>query len=149
MGDGLQVLVVEDDGLVAAFIVELLEELDLAVAGPFAAGADACAWLRDRTPDAAVVDVALADGTSERAVAELRRRGVPLVIFSGLDPSQAPAVCRGADWLAKPACAEALARAVLRAVAHGPPVPAAAMAHPRRDVESGVPTGRRAPAGLP
>lgn len=141
MGDGSGVLVVEDDGLVATFIVDLLEELDLTVAGPFATCAQACEWLRGNTPDAAVVDVALADGTSQRAVIELRRRSVPLVIFSGLDPSDAPPICRGADWLAKPASIEALARAVLRAVECKHPRLPASVARLRPDAEGGSSLG--------
>jgi DNA-binding response OmpR family regulator len=61
-----------------------LEEARFSVAGPFGKSSDALEWLNERTPDLALIDVLLKDGTCLPVARELRKRSVPFAIYSGL-----------------------------------------------------------------
>lgn len=81
--DGMQILVVEDEMLVAADIEFALTDAGSAVIGPVASLAEAHALLRDDLPDAAILDVNL-HGQDIYPVADiLHRGGIPLVFHTG------------------------------------------------------------------
>jgi DNA-binding response OmpR family regulator len=103
------VLVLEDE---AAISIELEDELAAAgygVAGPFATCAKAGEWLESETPDLAVLDTLLTDGSCKDLAAELTRRGVPFVVYSGSlhDPNTTDEFM-DAVWIEKPAPFRAL-----------------------------------------
>ncbi|MBL0405631.1 response regulator [Microvirga aerilata] len=75
-----RVLLVEDDAIVAMSLQDDMEEADYTVAGPFDTGAGAMVWLENETPDLAILDTRLKDGTCKAQAEELARRGVG---FSG------------------------------------------------------------------
>ncbi|HVL73288.1 MAG TPA: response regulator [Beijerinckiaceae bacterium] len=104
-------LILEDQALIGMSLEAYLEEAGFGVAGPFLSNADATAWLRERTPDLALLDVMVKDGTCVDVAKELRARGVPLAIYSGLRPgTMLPPELGDVPWLAKPAERPALAR---------------------------------------
>jgi DNA-binding response OmpR family regulator len=92
-----------------------LEEAGFDVAGPFDNSSDALAWLRRRTPDLALVDVLLRDGTCVFVARELRRKKVPYAIYSGLNPPEpiAPEF-QDVTWLRKPVSRQQLSETLLR-----------------------------------
>jgi DNA-binding response OmpR family regulator len=80
-----------------------LEEAGYAVAGPFDTCADAMDWLENDTPDLAVLDTVLKDGTCKSLAAEIVRRDTGLVLWSGhLQDKQAFQEFGGAAWVKKP-----------------------------------------------
>jgi DNA-binding response OmpR family regulator len=107
------VLLVEDEPLIAVTLQDDLEEGGYEVAGPFTSCASAMAWLECDTPDLAVLDVELEDGSCKDLAAELSRRSVPFVVYSGYrqDRNTAPEFI-GAPWVGKPASAETLLNAL-------------------------------------
>lgn len=99
----LNVLVVEDELILAMFLEERLQEEGCRVLGPASRQARALALLERETPDVALLDLNL-DGERPIALAErLVARGVPFVIMTGYDERHSPeAVLKGAPRLRKP-----------------------------------------------
>ena len=97
------VLVLEDEVIIGLNLVDELQDGGYRVAGPFTTCADARSWLRTATPDLAVLDTVLKDGPCRDIAAELLRRAVPIVIYSGhrededLLPDLSPVT-----WIEKP-----------------------------------------------
>ncbi len=104
------VLIVEDETMIAMMIEDELVDAGYDVAGPFAAGSGALSLLSTNTPDVAVLDTQLQDGSFE-----LRRRGIPFVVYSGATNTHMTELA-GAPWVAKPAPGKALLDALARAV---------------------------------
>lgn len=82
--NGRRILVLEDEGLVAMHIEDLLDDLGCKVVGPISNLDDAVAALADEAIDAALLDVNLGDGTTSYPVAtRLRQNGVPFAFVTG------------------------------------------------------------------
>ncbi len=104
--DAASVLVVEDDPALRASLEEILAPhgYRVSVAGSLAEGraaADAC------SPDVAVVDVKLPDGSGAELARELMTRGASVVLTTGYDEPEVHAAVstlssRGARYLGKP-----------------------------------------------
>jgi DNA-binding response OmpR family regulator len=77
------VLVLEDEVLIALNIQDDLQDAGHEVAGPFTDCSAALEWLQTATPDMAILDATLNDGPCHGVAAELSRRGVPFLIYSG------------------------------------------------------------------
>jgi DNA-binding response OmpR family regulator len=60
-----------------------LQDAGHEVAGPFTDCSAALEWLQTATPDMAILDATLNDGSCHSVAVELRRRGVPFLIYSG------------------------------------------------------------------
>jgi DNA-binding response OmpR family regulator len=103
------VLLVEDEALIALAVTDDLETAGYAVAGPFHRSSDTLAWLREQSPDVAIINIHLRDGSSAELARVLRERDVPFVVYSGdrLD-GRSPDAFAGARWLSKPAGARQL-----------------------------------------
>ena len=79
-----RILVVEDDGLLAMYISDLLDELGHYVVGPTGTVEDALAKIASEAIDLALLDVNLGNGKTSYPVAEmLTRRGVPFAFVTG------------------------------------------------------------------
>ncbi|MBS0504023.1 MAG: response regulator [Proteobacteria bacterium] len=83
MFDGKLVLIVEDEGLVAADLAFALEELGGRIVGPVATVAEALILLEEHAVAAAVLDGILADRDVTPVALLLVDRGVPFVIHTG------------------------------------------------------------------
>ena len=106
-------LLAEDEALIGYPLGEDLAEEHFSLAGPFGLAGDALAWLDTHTPDCAIVDYVLRDGPATRLAGELRRRGVPFIVFSGHDRGQGvPTEFEGVPWVEKPAGIEAIQEAL-------------------------------------
>lgn len=106
------VLVLEDEVLIGINLQDELQEAGYCVAGPFTTCADALDWLRTATPDVAVLDAALKDGSCREIAHELQRRSVPFLIYSGYGEDQAllAKFCHS-RWIEKPIPASELVQA--------------------------------------
>ena len=98
------VLVVEDEAAISLMLENVMEDEGYAVAGPFATSVGALEWLASGTPDCAVLDTVLQDGSCKELAAELNRRKIPFMVFSGLPPetNTIPELTE-AVWIEKPA----------------------------------------------
>jgi DNA-binding response OmpR family regulator len=96
-------LIAEDQTLIGMALEAILEEIGMAVAGPFPSCEAALAWIDRQTPEVAIIDYRLKDGLCTDLVRALRGRGVPVIIYSGYPHGNdlPPELC-GMRWLEKP-----------------------------------------------
>ena len=98
------VLVLEDEALIAINLQDELQDAGHEVAGPFTACSAALEWLQTATPDTAILDATLGDGSCHGVAAELNRRGVPFLIYSGhQEDQQLLSEFHHITWIEKPA----------------------------------------------
>jgi DNA-binding response OmpR family regulator len=89
-------MIVEDQALIAMALEAYLEEVGFETAGPFMSNAASLQWLHVETPELAVLDVVLTDGPCVQLARELKSRGIPFAIYSGLpSAADAPEELRG------------------------------------------------------
>lgn len=82
--DGLRILVVEDDALIALDIEQLLRDAGSVVIGPAAHEEEALRLLADaEKPDVALLDVNLAGREAFALASHLADRSVPFLFMSG------------------------------------------------------------------
>ncbi len=108
----MRVLVVEDDGLVAMLLEDMLDELGCEVACSAATVADALRWLGEGgQPDAALLDVNIGGETVWPVADALRARRTPFAFTSGYG-QLSEARFRDAPLLSKPINGERLEEAL-------------------------------------
>ena len=113
------VLVAEDEAVIAMALADDLEAAGYAVAGAFATCESALQWLKDETPDLAVLDPMLKDGTCRELAIELSRRGVPIAIHSGnREDRTLMKELNDATWIEKPAPIDTLLAALVDLLPH-------------------------------
>ncbi len=105
-----RVLLVEDEALVAMMIQETLIEFGFQVLGPVSTASEALAAARERSIDAAVLDINLGDGLVYTVAEILAERGVPFVFVTGYDADSVDARFTGIPILQKPIERESLQR---------------------------------------
>jgi CheY-like chemotaxis protein len=115
---GRQILVVEDDLLLAMHLEQILENEGCTILGPTPKLAKALAMLETEHPDAAILDLNL-NGDRPVALAEaLMQLKVPFVIVSGYARSEAEEpIVRGARRLEKPINPQELIHALTAVIA--------------------------------
>lgn len=103
------VLLAEDQPAISILLEDIIAEAGSALAGPFATCAEALTWLETETPDCAILDNILLDGSSQELAAELKRRKVPFFVFSGTrQENNTIPEFQDAVWIEKPAGAQTL-----------------------------------------
>jgi CheY-like chemotaxis protein len=105
-------LIAEDQALIALSLEAYLADAGYEPLGPFATNSEALRSLETAVPDVALLDVLLKDGPCTPIVRELRRRGVPFAIYSGVKPAAVPPELADVPWLEKPVAREALIEAL-------------------------------------
>lgn len=120
LASGTRVLLVEDQLLIAMDAESLLASVGITAVVTAGSTAEAMQRLAEATPDVAVLDVNLGDGTSIPVAEELHRRGVPFIFATGYgDTMMIPPEFAGVPVVRKPYAAEALVRAMAEALAAG------------------------------
>ena len=95
---GLEILLVEDSGIVGEAIKDLLELLGADVVGPAATTAEAERLLSEHAPDVALVDFHLRGGElSYGLIARLHEQGVSVIMISGSSESASLSAGGGRD----------------------------------------------------
>jgi DNA-binding NtrC family response regulator len=119
--EGLRVLVVDDEMIIALDIESALAEAGAVVVGPACDVAEALELVNREPLSAAVLDVRLGAGTVEPVAEALFERGVPFVFYSGQVRGEA-SFCRWpkATFVAKPSPSRVLTEAVRRAASRSP-----------------------------
>lgn len=113
---GLRVLVVEDEGVVALLIEDMLQDLGCVVVGSIANLSRALEAARVETFDLAMLDVNL-DGQLVFPVAEvLRSRRVPFLFSTGYGRIGVPDMFNDREVLSKPFVKDELERKLLLAL---------------------------------
>ena len=108
-------LVAEDQALIAMGLEADLSDAGITIAGPFPSSAEALDWIAGHTPDVALLDVLLEDGSCTAVARALVGRGVPVLILSGLPHDRSiPPDLRDLPWIEKPVAGRDLVGALLR-----------------------------------
>ncbi len=116
--DGLKVLLVEDEALVAMLVEDMLAEQGCSVVAAASRLEEALAKVRDVSLDfdVAILDLNLAGETTFPVAEALARRGVPFVFATGYGAAGLPPEWRARPTLQKPFTAADVASALERAV---------------------------------
>ncbi|APX10515.1 response regulator [Tateyamaria omphalii] len=99
------ILILEDEAIIAMDMEMMLEDSGFSVLGPCSSVEAAREAMASRRPDVAILDVNLGRGKTSFAFAEeIHALGVPFVFLSGYSENsvQAPEVLKSALRLAKP-----------------------------------------------
>lgn len=113
---GLQVLVVENDAMNAMLLEMQLQQAGAMVIGTAGRVEEAMHLVRERAPQAAILDYRLGDGeTSEPVARLLTTLGIPFVLATGVSPEQVPPTFGAGSMLIKPYLSEDLVRSLLEA----------------------------------
>lgn len=99
---GLRVLVVEDEALIAMLVEDALIEAGADVLGPAATVEEALEYFSGAAPAAAVLDINLAGQVSTPVADRLVEMEIPFVVATGYDAAGLPERHRGAPVLSKP-----------------------------------------------
>jgi len=100
--EGVRVLVVEDEFLVATLIEDMLKSAGCVVSGPIPRVADALDAVDHETYDAAVLDVNLAGDRIDPVADALSRRNVPFMFVTGYSAGAVPVGFAKRPRLCKP-----------------------------------------------
>jgi CheY-like chemotaxis protein len=114
--DGLRVLVVEDEYLVALLLEEHLRAAGCTIAGPHTSLAAADAAAKGEPIGLAILDVNLNGEMVYPLAEELADRGVPLVFLSGYDVGHFPERFKTTPRVGKPHDRAVLLREIARAL---------------------------------
>jgi CheY-like chemotaxis protein len=97
-----RILVADDEPLIAMVIEDWLTELQCEPVGPVGTVREALALIDANPPDAAILDVRLADGPSYDIADRLRTLKVPFAFASGQDAGDIEVRFQDAPLLSKP-----------------------------------------------
>ncbi len=104
----INVLIVEDDGLVLMLLEDMAQELGYNLVGPVSHLEDALRLALSQEVDAAVLDINLSGALVYPLADLLREQGTPFVFSTGYDERILPARFEGAPLLQKPFTIETL-----------------------------------------
>ncbi len=108
MSQDRTILLVEDDPRTAALMIELLEDADYAVDGPYATLAEGVAAVAQHFPAGAVLDVRLKDGEVGILADDLDLYDIPYLFCSGASDHPALRDHPAAPLIEKPTMARDL-----------------------------------------
>jgi DNA-binding response OmpR family regulator len=108
--DGLRVLVLEDEALIALDLEATLADAGWQVLGPAGTLARARTLAEATRPDVACLDVNIGAETSHDLARDLLAQGIPVVFLSGRDARALPEDLRDVPVLGKPVNESALIR---------------------------------------
>lgn len=112
--DRRNVLIVEDEWLLASSLATELEDAGLETVGPAATPDKALSLIADQKIDVAILDANLMGDLATEVAHALRKRGIPFLFLTGYSSSQLPEDMRSEVVIEKPASEKDVVAAVLR-----------------------------------
>lgn len=108
------VLILEDEFIIALDLQSALLDAGFKVAHVTTTCGGALGWLQQHSPDAAVLDIELADGDCAEAAKLLHKRNIPFVVFSVRENemSSCDPIFHEGKWIAKPSPSVAVVAAL-------------------------------------
>jgi len=99
---GKRVLIVEDDYVTAQGLSHAIADNGFTVVGPVDTADRAVRLIGQESPDGALLDVRLREGSAVDVAKALQERGVPFVVMSGYSRDTLPSELKKAPFVAKP-----------------------------------------------
>ncbi len=98
------VLLLEDQALIALYMEELLQQAGFPFVNICSSCSAAASWLEAHTPELAVIETRLRDGSSDSIAVALAARGIPYIIHSGDSDQKGdhPLMESKCRWITKP-----------------------------------------------
>ena len=118
--NGLRILVVEDDMMIAMFIEDVLQDMGCVVVGPVGRLDLALQLAADEDLDAGILDVTIRGGAVFPVAELLRAHGIPFALASGYGDWALPPFLQGQSRLMKPFTVDEL-EAQVQALCNGLP----------------------------
>jgi len=114
------VLIIEDERFISMIYEDMVTDAGLAVGGCFDSCKSAEEWLSIHSPDVAIIDIKLQDGSSAELAKKLSDRKIPFLVVSGYPAGSGgiDEIFQSAPWVAKPVTV-----ASLQAVPQARPAP--------------------------
>ncbi|WP_291858100.1 HWE histidine kinase domain-containing protein [Bradyrhizobium sp.] len=121
--DGKKVFVVEDDGLIAIDVTDVLQQAGAIVIGPYARLAEGLSAAEDKDFDIALLDVDLSGKPSWPIASLIQKRGIPVVLTTGYSESfRRPAAMAKLPTVSKPYDTRLLLGQLAAALSQKPPL---------------------------
>lgn len=114
--DGVKVIVVEDEAIVAMLLEQMLEDLGCTVTGTASQLASAVTLVNDSDADVAILDMNLAGHRVDPVARILVEKATPFIFASGYGEDGLSAEWRGRPVLPKPFRLEELRLALIKAI---------------------------------
>jgi len=114
--DGVKVIVVEDEAIVAMLLEQMLEDLGCTVTGTAGQLAAAVTLVNDSDADVAILDMNLAGHKVDPVARILAEKAMPFIFASGYGEDGLSAEWRGRPVLPKPFRLEELRLALIKAI---------------------------------
>jgi CheY-like chemotaxis protein len=112
----VDVLIVEDEWLIAEELKDQLQDMGHKPVGTAFNCSQALELLRHSKPDIAILDTQLGSETCEVVLNQCVRDGIPIIISTGHDEAHLPAFVGDQIMVSKPNAPNALAKALAEAV---------------------------------
>ncbi len=113
-----RILVVEDNGLVAFDLCRALDAAGFESVGPAASVDKALTLIKERSCDAAVLDIQLRGETSEAVGHVLAALHIPFVTMTGYSRNQQPTVFEGVPTFTKPVPSAMIVAQIRKMIPH-------------------------------
>src|SRR5258708_3926214 len=110
--NGVSILVLEDNFVLADCIARTLQDAGATVIGPFPQVDAAREALASQRPDCAILDINLGSGPSFAIANAARELGIPFILTTGYDKTNVPRHFANVTLLQKPIQPDPLVRAV-------------------------------------
>jgi CheY-like chemotaxis protein len=114
--DGVKVIVVEDEAIVAMLLEQMLEDLGCTVTGTASQLASAVTLVNDSDADVAILDMNLSGHRVDPVARILVEKAMPFIFASGYGEDGLSAEWRGRPVLPKPFRLEELRLALIKAI---------------------------------
>jgi DNA-binding NtrC family response regulator len=103
------VLIIEDERFISMTYEDIVTDAGLSVGGCFDSCKSAEEWLSIHSPDVAIIDIKLQDGSSAELAKKLCDRKIPFLVVSGYPADDGiDEVFQSAPWVAKPVTSDTL-----------------------------------------
>jgi DNA-binding response OmpR family regulator len=116
---GKSILILEDEAIIAWDLLQTVEDAGFSPATVMSSCAKTLAWLDLNTPNIAILDIGLKDGTCSEVARVLVDRHVPFVVCSASLEKDVETIFHGGLWIPKPWDPNELVRA-LRDISSAP-----------------------------
>ncbi|WP_426233257.1 response regulator [Pararhizobium sp. DWP3-4] len=110
------ILILEDEPLIAMDFEQILKNAGFTTHICYSCS-EASAWLADHSPDAAILDICLKDGSCTGVASRLHQNSIPFIVCSGSTQDEIDPIFIRGEWVSKPCQPKILVNAIKNSIA--------------------------------